>query len=454
MERSQAENKMGTMPVNKLLLQISTPLMIAMIVQALYNVVDSIFVSQISENALTAVSLAYPIQLLMIAVNVGLSVGMNACLARSLGQRDEKKASKFAMNGLFLCSIGGACFMIFGLFFSRMYMEAQTDVAEIVENGSIYVAICMTLSFTSFFQIAFERLLQATGRTSYTLISQGLGALCNIIMDPILIFGMFGLPAMGVAGAAVATVMGQTLGCVLGIVINVLKNKEIHLQFRGFRPEWSIIQPILVISVPTIVMQSVASVMSYCMNWILLGFTTTATAVFGIYFKLQSMVLMPIYGLMNGMMPILAYNLGAKRPLRIRKTFLLACLYCTIIGIIGFLAMALFPKWLLQLFDAEEYMFTVGVPALKILSLAFITAGFNITCSSLFQAVGKSMYSLWATTVRQLLVLVPLAYLFSLSGNVEAIWWACPIAEVFCLVTCVLMCRRVDRTILKPMETT
>lgn len=451
MEHTPGENMMGAMPINKLLLKVSTPLMIAMVVQGMYNVVDSIFVSMVSENALTAVTLAYPVQLLMIAVSVGLSVGIGACLAKSLGEKNQEKASKFAVNGLFLSTIGGLLFMVFGLFFARHFMEHQTDIQEIVDAGSSYLSICTTCALAVFYQIAFERFLQSTGRTGLTLISQGLGAICNIVLDPILIFGLFGLPAMGVTGAAIATVSGQTLGFLLGYVLNHWKNHELDLRLKGFHPEWGIIKPTMAIAIPTIVMQSVGSVMSYCMNLILMTFTTTATAVFGIFFKLQSMVLMPIYGLMNGMAPIISYNYGAVNPQRMRKTFCLSAMYAVIIGVIGFLVMFFLPKGLLTLFDAEEYMFSIGVPALKIMSLSFITAGFNICSSSAFQSVGKGMYSLLTTTVRQLLVLVPLAFLFSLTGNLELIWWAFPIAEIFCVTACILMLKRVDKRILLPM---
>ena len=385
------ENKMGTMPIDKLIISMSLPIMISMLVQALYNIVDSIFVAQISENALTAVSMAFPIQNLMIAVGVGTAVGVNALLARSLGERDFDKVNKIAENAVFLVLLSYLLFLIIGLFFAEPFFRSQTDIEEIVLYGKQYLTVCCCLSFGCFTQLMFERMLQATGKTVYTMITQTTGAVINIILDPILIFGLFGFPKMGITGAAAATVIGQMIAAVLAVVINQTRNKEIQLSLKSFRPDGTIIGQIYAIGVPSIVMQAIGSVMNYGMNRILISFSSTATAVFGVYFKLQSFVFMPAFGLNNGVIPVMAYNYGAGSRERVVKTLRHTVTYAVCIMAVGLLIFQLFPTQLLKMFSASDTMLSLGVPALRIISLSFILAGFGISCSSIFQALGKAV---------------------------------------------------------------
>lgn len=429
-ELNPKENKMGVQPVNKLLLSMSVPIILSMLVQALYNVVDSIFVSRISENALNAVSLAFPVQNLMISVATGTGVGINALLSKSLGEKRFDRANLTAVNGVFLGVCSSLVFAVLGGLFARTFFLVQTDVPEIVEGGTAYIQICTVCSMGIFVAITFERLLQATGRTLYSMYSQMLGAVVNIIFDPIFIFGF----KMGVAGAAWATVLGQVAGAALGVFINVKKNPEITLKFKGFRPDGYIIKRIYSVGVPSIIMASVGSVMTFGLNKILIGFTTTATAIFGVYFKLQSFVFMPVFGLNNGMVPIIAYNFGARKPERMIHTVKLGVLYATLIMVAGVTIFQLLPGQLLSLFDASDYMLEIGVPALRIISVHFILAGFGIVSSSTFQALGHGVLSLIISLVRQLIVLLPAAWLLSLSGKLGLVWWAFPIAEV-CSVT-------------------
>ena len=377
------ENKMGTMPIDKLIISMSLPIMISMLVQALYNIVDSIFVAQISENALTAVSMAFPIQNLMIAVGVGTAVGVNALLARSLGERDFDKVNKIAENAVFLVLLSYLLFLIIGLFFAEPFFRSQTDIEEIVLYGKQYLTVCCCLSFGCFTQLMFERMLQATGKTVYTMITQTTGAVINIILDPILIFGLFGFPKMGITGAAAATVIGQMIAAVLAVFINQTRNKEIQLSLKGFHPDGTIIGQIYAIGVPSIVMQAIGSVMNYGMNRILISFSSTATAVFGVYFKLQSFVFMPAFGLNNGVIPVMAYNYGAGSRERVVKTLRHTVTYAVCIMAVGLLIFQLFPTQLLKMFSASDTMLSLGVPALRIISLSFILAGFGISCSSI-----------------------------------------------------------------------
>lgn len=452
-ERDLKSNKMRTMPVHRLLVSMSVPLIIAMLIQAAYNVVDSIFVARISENALTAVSLAFPIQMLMIAVSTGLGVGMNAALSKSLGERDHKHASQIAMNGLFLSAIGFLIFLVVGIFGARTYMEHQnTTIAEIIDGGTVYLAICCICSFSIFFQVAFERLLQSTGRTMYTMFSQGIGAILNIVFDWILIFGKFGFPKMGIAGAAVATVFGQLVACILSLIFNLKYNKDIHFNFQKFRPSWPVIKVVLVVSIPSIIMQSIGSVMSIGMYQILMGFVSTAGAVFGVYFKLQSMVFMPVFGLCNGMIPIVAYNYGARNRERMVRCIKLASAYAVGMMALGTILMQVLPAQMLRLFDATEQMMGIGIPALRIVSLGFVMAGFAIVVSAVFQSLGNGVYSMITSFIRQLVVLLPAAYLLSLSGRIELVWWAFPIAEVACLIVSLIFLARINKKVLHPMK--
>lgn len=426
------ENKMGLMPVDKLLITMSLPMMISMLVQALYNIVDSIFVSQINEHALRAVSLAFPIQSLMIAVSVGTAVGINAFLSKTLGQKQYDKANIIAVNGIFIEVVSAVVFALVGLFVSRPFFMSQTDIQQVQQYGTTYLTICCCAGVGIFLQTSFERILQSTGKTIYTMITQGIGAVVNLILDPILIFGYFGLPEMGVAGAATATVIGQIVAAILAIVFNLKFNKEIHLSFRGFRPNLHLIGQIYKVGAPSIVVQAIGSVMTYGMNLILAAFGAAQT-VFGVYFKLQSFVFMPIFGLNNGMVPIIAYNYGAGHRERVVQTVKSSIKFAVCIMLAGLLAMQLFPAQLLGFFNATEELLVIGVPALRIICLSFCFAGYCIVVGSVFQALGNGVYSMVVSIARQLCVLLPVAYLLSLSGNVNLIWWAFPIAELMSL---------------------
>ncbi len=446
-EMQPRENKMGVLPVNRLLVTMSVPIMLSMLVQALYNVVDSVFVSRVSEDALNAVSLAFPVQNLMIAVATGTGVGINALLSRSLGEKRFERANLTASNGVFLGICSAAAFAVLGALFSRTFFTVQTDVAEIVEGGAAYIQVCTVCSFGLFISISIERLLQATGKTIYSMLMQMTGAITNIIFDPIFIFVF----DMGVVGAAWATVLGQVTGACLGIYFNARKNTEISLRFKGFRPDGTIIRRIYSVGVPSIIMASIGSVMTFGLNRILIGFTTTATAVFGVYFKLQSFVFMPVFGLNNGMVPIVAYNFGARKPERMIKTVKLAVCYATGIMVLGVAIFQLLPGVLLSLFDASDYMLEIGVPALRIICLSFLFAGFGIVSSSFFQALGHGVLSLVISLVRQLIVLLPAAWLLSLSGQLGLVWWAFPIAEIFSVTLSVIFLIYACRKEVKPM---
>lgn len=446
MQEEIRENKMGIMPVNRLLLTMSLPIMASMLVQALYNIVDSIFVAQISENALTAVSLAFPIQNLMIAVATGTGVGINAMLSKSLGERDQKHVNLAASNGVFLALLSAIAFVIFGIFGPRLFFASQTKVQEIIDMGTSYLTICSVFSFGIFFQITFERLLQATGRTMLTMLSQIFGAIINIILDPILIFGWFFFPKMGIAGAAVATVVGQIAAAILIAFLNHYKNPEVHLSLKGFRPSGRAIKRIYSVGIPSIIMASISSVMTYGMNLILVRFTETATAVFGVYFKLQSFIFMPVFGLNNGLVPIVSYNYGARHPERIHKTIRYSVIYATLLMLIGITAFQFFPELLLSMFNASENMLAIGVPALRIISVSFLFAGFCIVCSSVFQAMGNGFLSLYVSVGRQLVILLPAAYLLAQFNTPDAVWWAFPIAELASLTLSAVFLRHLYKT--------
>lgn len=439
------ENKMGTMPVNKLLISMSLPMIISMLVQAMYNIVDSVFVAQISENALTAVSLAFPLQNLMIAFAGGTAVGVNALLSRSLGEKNQDHVNQTAVNSVFIFLVTAVIFMIAGLTLSNLFFNVQTTNTEIVNAGTQYSMIVVGCSIGLFCQFLFERLLQATGRTLFTMVTQGLGAIINIILDPIFIFGLCGFPKMGVAGAALATITGQIIACLLALFFNLKFNHDIHFKFKRFRPNDHIVKQIYSVGIPSIIMQSIGSVMTFGMNTILITFSTTATAVFGVYFKLQSFVFMPVFGLNNGMIPIIAYNLGAKQKKRMFDTIKLAMIYATGMMIIGVIFFETIPQTLLGFFNASEAMIKIGTPALRIIAIHFIFAGFSIVCSATFQAVGKGTYSLLTSLIRQLLVLLPCAYVLSLTGNLDLIWLCFPIAEIFSAVTSFILMKRTRR---------
>ena len=424
------ENKMGTMPVNRLLITMSLPMIISMLVQALYNVVDSIFVSMINQAALTAVSMAFPIQNLLIAVAAGTCVGVNALLSRSLGEKNREAANLAACNGVFLAVLNYLFFALFGIFGARLFFESQTDNPVIIEYGVQYLQIICIFSFGLFGEVVFERIMQSTGQTFYCMITQGTGAIFNIIMDPVLIFGLAGFPAMGIQGAAAATVAGQIIAMCLAVVINHRKNPEVRLTFRGFKPHGRTIAIIYQVGLPSIIMQSISSVMTFGMNKILITFSETAVAVFGVYFKLQSFIFMPVFGLNNGMIPIVAYNYGARSKKRIMDTIWLSIGIAVSIMLIGLAVFQLKPDVMLMLFQADEQMLAVGIPALRAISLSFIFAGYCIILGSVFQALGNGVYSLLVSVARQLLCILPLAYFFAVEFGLQAVWYAIPLAEL------------------------
>ena len=448
----QTENKMGVMPVGRLIVTMSLPIMISMLVQALYNVVDSMFVSRIDEYALTALSMAFPIQNLMIAVSVGLGVGVNAVLSRALGARDMKSVNHAAIGGLLLMVISSVAFMLGGVTIVRPFFEAQTDIAPIIEYGVTYTRIVMLGCFGLFMQILFERLLQSTGRTLHTMVSQGLGAIVNIVLDPILIFGLFGLPKMGVAGAALATIVGQWAGAALGLYMNVHMNPEVSMDLRGAKLHGPTIRRILAIGVPSVIMQSIGSVMTFCMNQILIAFSSTAVAVFGVYFKLQSFIFMPVFGLNNGTVPIIAYNYGARRADRMMKTIKIGVSAVFVIMVMGTALFQILPHELLMIFDASEELLRLGVPALRIISIHFPIAAICIGMGSVFQALGFSLYSMINSIVRQLVVLIPCAYVLGkVTGSVDAVWWAFIMAEAASLTLTGIFFARIYKNVIKQL---
>ena len=441
------ENKMGVMPVGKLLAGMAVPMMISMLVQAMYNVVDSVFVSRISENALNAVSLAFPLQNLMIAVGAGTAVGINALLSRSLGEKRQDMADRAAGTGIFLSLCNAVVFAFIGVFLSRAFFMAQAkSVPEIVEMGTAYTRICLGLSVGLFCQFCFERLLQSTGRTVLAMTTQLLGAVINIVLDPIFIFGLCGMPRLGVTGAAVATVAGQITAAIIAIFLNLKRNPEIHIRPRLICWDKMVARDIYRVGVPSIVMQSIGSVMTFGMNKILFVFTPTATAVFGAYFKIQSFIFMPVFGLNNGMVPIISYNYGAAKPERVWKTVRLTIFTAVSIMFLGFLAFQTFPAMLLALFDASAEMTAIGVPALRTISISFLLAGFCIISGSVCQAVGNPMYSMVVSVCRQLVVLLPVAWLLAQTGRLELVWWSFPIAEIASVTLSAIFLRRTVRS--------
>lgn len=451
-ENTVAENKMGVMPVNKLLISMALPMMISMLVQALYNVVDSIFVAKLSEDALTAVSLAFPMQNLMIAVAGGIGVGMNAILSRSLGQKNMTAVNKSAAGGAFLEALGYLLFLIIGVTLVRTFFVAQDASAEITELGVKYLSVVLIFSFGIFGQFTFERMLQSTGKTLYTMFTQMTGAIINIILDPILIFGLLGAPKMGITGAAVATVIGQICAAVFAFTLNKRKNHEINFSFRKMlRPDGKIIKTILSVGIPSMIMQAIGSVMTFGMNKILIVFSSTAVAVFGVYFKLQSFVFMPVFGLNNGMVPIVSYNYGAENKERMIKTIKLSLCYAVGIMLLGLILIQIFPTQMLMLFNASEHMLSIGVPALRTISLSFIFAGIAIIFSSCFQALGNGILSMFVSIARQLLALLPAAYLLSKMNDVNLVWWSFPIAEIVSVTLSVIFFIRMYEKVIKPL---
>ena len=430
-----SQNKMGVMPVGKLLFTMSLPMIVSMLIQALYNVVDSVFVNMISTEAFDAVSIAFPVQNLMIGVATGTGVGVNALLSKALGEKDRERANRIAENGVFLALLGYLVFLVFGIFFARPFFNlyAAKVTPATIEYGVTYISICSIFSLGVFGQIMFERLMQSTGKTLFTLFTQGIGAIVNIIFDPIMIFGLCGFPKMGVAGAAIATVLGQFVAFFLAFFFNHKYNHDVRLSLRRFRPNGEIIGRIYSIGVPSIIMVGIGSIMTFSMNQILGTLKQTAITVFGAYFKIQSFIFMPVFGLNNGVIPIIAFNYGAGKRGRMMKTIKLAIITACCFMILGFAVMQLFPDKLLGILVTENSpadLLTTGVPALRTISFSFLLAGICIALGSVFQALGHGFLSMLVSIARQLLVLIPVAYLFSLSGNVELVWWAFPIAEL------------------------
>ena len=441
------ENKMGVQPIGRLLASMAIPMMLSMLVQALYNVVDSVFVSRISENALNAVSLAFPLQNLMIAVGAGTAVGINALLSRSLGEKKQEMADRAAGTGIFLSLCNAVAFALIGIFLSRAFFMSQAkSVPEIVEMGTAYTRICLGLSMGLFCQFCFERLLQSTGRTVLAMATQMIGAVINIVLDPVFIFGLCGMPRLGVTGAAVATVLGQFVGALLAILLNLKRNPDIHIRLRLIRPDRRVAKEIYRVGVPSIVMQSIGSVMTFGMNKILFVFTPTATAVFGAYFKIQSFIFMPVFGLNNGMLPIISYNYGAARMDRVKRTVKLTICTAVCIMTAGFAVFQLAPATLLALFDASAEMTAIGVPALRIISISFLLAGFCIISGSVCQAIGNPLYSMVVSICRQLVVLLPAAWLLAQTGRLELVWWSFPIAEIASVTLSAIFLRRTMRS--------
>lgn len=445
------ENKMGVMPVGKLLVNMALPMIISMLVQAFYNIVDSVYVSQVSESAVTALSLAFPVQNMQIGFAVGVGVGVNALLSQSLGRKDQESVNWAAGQGVFLALVATALFMLFGLFGVRPYYTMQSTVAETVEGGIAYTSICCIFTVGVFIQVLCERLLQATGRAMQTMILQGTGAIINIILDPVFIHGWWGMPRMGVAGAAVATVIGQCTGAVLGIYLNLRHNPEVQLHVKFMKPNWKVIAPILEVGIPSVVMNGIGSVMNFGMNQILQGFNEVATGVFGIYYKLQSLFFMPLFGINNATISILAYNYGARKPKRIVHTLKLATAVAVCIMLVGLAVFQLFPQALLGIFNPTEEFLAIGVKALRILCLPFPVAAICISLGASFQALGKGSYSTVVSLCRQLIVLLPAAYLLSLTGSVDNVWWSFPIAEVMSALVTGLLFAKLYRQKVKPL---
>ncbi len=448
------ENKMGVMPENKLLFTMALPLILSMLVQACYNIVDSIFVAMLSEDALTAVSLAFPMQTVMISVGVGTGVGINALLSKSLGEKNQALANKAANNGIFLALCSFLVFVIIGIVAVRpFYMVQVSQNMKIVEDGVIYLRICCCCSIGLYLQIAFERVMQGTGMTVFTMVTQMTGAIINIILDPIFIFGVGFFPQLGVAGAAVATCIGQCVACVVGIILNQKKNHGISVSLsQVFHPDRKIIGRIYSVGIPSIIMSAIGSVMTFCMDLILVTFTTTAVAVFGVYFKLQSFFFMPVFGMNNALVPIMAYNYGARKKSRMMKTLKLGICYALCFMVVGLILFETIPNVLLGFFSASDQMLDIGIPALRIIGFHFPIAAISIVLITSLQALGHAFYSMLVSMGRQLLVLLPAAYILSKVGGLSAVWWSFLIAELMSVTLSLYFFLRMKRRIIDPLD--
>lgn len=457
------ENKLGTMPVGKLLVNISLPIIISMLVMAFYNIIDSIYVSHYNSSALAALTYAMPIQNLIIAFGTGTGVGVNSYVSRCLGEKKYNEARKAAANGLFLTLCTYIVFALFGFFFVEAYIKSQTSSPETIKQGVDYLRICLIFSFGAFFEIMAERLLQSTGKSLFTMCTQSIGAIINIVLDPILIFGYISIPAlnihidfldkgMGVSGAAIATVVGQIVAAIIALLLNHFKNKDIRVKIKEFMPDWQIIKTIYIVGLPTIVMQSIGSVMTYGMNKILAMNSEAAVNVFGAYFKLRSFVFMPVFGLNTGIIPIIAYNYGAKKKERIIKAMRLSTISAMTMMFIGVLVFVCFPAQLLGFFKPDETMLRLGIPALRIISISFVFAGYCITIGSMFQALGNGVYSLINSATRQLVFLLPLAFIIFKLFGVNYVWWSIVLAEVVSVAMTNYFLMKIIRQKIKPMN--
>ena len=447
------ENKMGTMPLGKLLINMAVPMVLAMVVQALYNVVDSLYVSRISESAVTALSLAFPVQNIQIGFATGIGVGVNSVLSKSLGEGNREEANRSAGNGMVLVGIVTIAFILFGAFATRPFFEVQSNVQETVDGGEDYLSICCMFCLGIFVEVLGERLLQASGRTAYTLVTQGTGAVANILLDPVFIFGFepLGIPAMGLAGAAIATVIGQWLAAILAVLFNIKCNPDVQLGLKYMKVRKHTMKPILTVGIPSVIMVAIGSIMNFSMNQILQGFSETATSVFGIYFKLQSFFFMPLFAINNATISIMAFNYGARNPKRIIGTLKRAMVTAVTIMIVGLLAFQFLPDLLLGMFNPSDEFLRIGRQALRTISWAFPFAAIGISISASFQALGNGIYSTITSLCRQMLVLLPAAYLLSLSGEVTRVWWAYPIAELASTVVVLLLFFRIYKQKIKPL---
>lgn len=433
--------RMGQQPLGRLLITMALPLMASNLIQALYNIVDSMFVARLSQTALNAVSLAFPIQNLIIAVAVGTGVGMSTRMSHQLGSGDRKGAARTGQHGIILAILSWLLFILFGLLFSRSFIALYTDDPATIQMGSEYLEVVTTLSIGVFIQIIMERLLLATGRTTLTMWTQLLGAVLNIIFDPLFIFGIGPFPELGVRGAAVATVLGQISGAILGIILNRTKNREVSLDFRGFRMQPGVIKQIYMTGLPQAIIMSITSVLVGGMNAILSPLNALAVNVMGVYFKVQSFVFMPVFGITNAMVPIIAYNYGAQKRKRILGVMRLAVRLIVAIMILGTLGINLFPEQILNLFSATPEMYQIGIPALRIISAGFPLAGIAITVSASFAPLAKPMYAMFSSFTRQLIVLLPSAYLLSRLFGLEATWYAFIISEIVSLLLVLFLFR-------------
>lgn len=447
------ENKMGTMPVPKLLITMSLPMVISMFVQAMYNLIDSIFVAQIDQDALTAVNMSFPMQSLMIAFQTGLGVGMNAAVSRLLGEKKPREAGNAAVHGLILTLVNYLIFLTVGLTLLPLFFNVQSNLIAVVDYGIEYLSVICVFSFGLFFQICFERFLQATGKTVYSMIMQGVGAFVNIFLDPVFIFGveMFGIPAMGVRGAAIATVLGQCISCALGAFLHFKLNRDLRLKFGGFKIDWATVKKIYAVGIPSIVMSALMSVMTYCMNIILKGYEEAAATAFGVYFKLQSFVIMPVFGMNNGIVPIIAYNYGARKGDRIIRTIKLGIIYATAVMLVGLVLFQLLPEFFLSFFNPNAELIRIGVPALRTLSFSFIFVGGTIVMTSAFQALGNGVWSLLVFIVRLLVPALPLAAVFGMLGGTAAIWAALPISDLCGVILSAILMKKMYKQTIKPM---